>query len=163
EAWGPDAPDEAEPKVLARALHGSVRALWRPPLTTPRAPRWDPQHHEHPTPRPHAGAAPGAAHNESRRGARGPAQARPRPALARGDDARPAPTTPDVGATARAASAAGTAARASGAVPTPPPPPPPAPPPAPPPTVAAEVVDLDDVRPAPGPATPSDVAEDLGL
>src|SRR3954453_11340953 len=34
EAWGPDAPDEAEPKVLARALHGSVPVLFGAGLTT---------------------------------------------------------------------------------------------------------------------------------
>ena len=64
EAWGPDAPDEAEPKVLARALHGSVPVLFGAGLTTPLAYRWKTQINENAKQLAYAVELPEADHNE---------------------------------------------------------------------------------------------------
>ena len=45
-AWGPDGPDDAESKLLARGLHGTVPCIAGAGLTTPIAYRWKTQINE---------------------------------------------------------------------------------------------------------------------
>lgn len=63
-AWGPDAPDEAEPKVLARALHGTVPVIVGAGLTGPVALRWKTQINENAGQPACSGTLPEFDHNE---------------------------------------------------------------------------------------------------
>ncbi|MGA2756674.1 MAG: bifunctional phosphoglucose/phosphomannose isomerase [Solirubrobacteraceae bacterium] len=62
--WGPDAGDDAEPKLLARRLHGSVPVLAGAGLTTAIAYRWKTQINENASMPAFAGELPELDHNE---------------------------------------------------------------------------------------------------
>jgi glucose/mannose-6-phosphate isomerase len=62
--WGPDAGDDAEPKLLARRLHGSVPVLAGAGLTTAIAYRWKTQINENAGMPAFAGEIPELDHNE---------------------------------------------------------------------------------------------------
>ena len=62
--WGPDAGDDAEPKLLARRLHGSVPVLAGAGLTTAIAYRWKTQINENASMPAFAGEIPELDHNE---------------------------------------------------------------------------------------------------
>ena len=62
--WGPDAGDDAEPKLLARRLHGSVPVLGGAGLTTAIAYRWKTQINENASMPAFAGELPELDHNE---------------------------------------------------------------------------------------------------
>ncbi|MGA2007918.1 MAG: bifunctional phosphoglucose/phosphomannose isomerase [Solirubrobacteraceae bacterium] len=62
--WGPDAGDEAEPKVLARRLQGSVPVVAGAGLTAPIAYRWKTQINENASLPAFAGEIPELDHNE---------------------------------------------------------------------------------------------------
>jgi glucose/mannose-6-phosphate isomerase len=62
--WGPDAGDDAEPKLLAHRLHGSVPVLAGAGLTTAIAYRWKTQINENASMPAFAGEIPELDHNE---------------------------------------------------------------------------------------------------
>jgi glucose/mannose-6-phosphate isomerase len=62
--WGPDAPDDALPKVLARALRGTVPVIYGAGPTAPVALRWKAQLNENAKTPAFHGALPEATHNE---------------------------------------------------------------------------------------------------
>jgi glucose/mannose-6-phosphate isomerase len=64
EAWGPDASETAEPKLLARALHGSVPVVVGAGLTTPLAYRWKTQINENAKQPAYSLQLPEADHND---------------------------------------------------------------------------------------------------
>jgi glucose/mannose-6-phosphate isomerase len=62
--WGPDAGDDAEPKLLAQRLHGSVAVIAGAGLTTAVAYRWKTQINENASMPAFAGEIPELDHNE---------------------------------------------------------------------------------------------------
>ena len=62
--WGPDGPDDALPKQLARAMHGTVPQIAGAGLTAPIAYRWKTQINENAKAPSFAGELPELDHNE---------------------------------------------------------------------------------------------------
>jgi glucose/mannose-6-phosphate isomerase len=62
--WGPDGPDDGEPRSLARRLVGTVPVVFGSGLTVPVAARWKTQFNENPEMAAFAAALPEADHNE---------------------------------------------------------------------------------------------------